>query len=137
MDLIVPDALSKELIPVWLGFSAESLETARRMYRTYGIGSHIFCDKVPLPFRISVSAHFHIIPHTVNEHLMFSALIDFAKQYAHADVILCLLPCTEEYISMIWNFQKELEGHYVLAKPSEVKQFRSGMAAPALKEKHF
>ena len=130
MEYITPDILSGELIPVLLGFSPETMETAKRMHRNYGVMSHVFCDKVPLPFRFSVSMKFHIVPHTKDEHLMLRALIDFSNQLGNADVISYLIPCTEEYAGMIWNFRTELEARYVLADRKELERvwFGTGTA---------
>ena len=135
MDFIPSDILSGELIPVLLGFTLETVETARRMNRTYGVRSHVFCDKVPLPFRLSVSMRFHTVPHTKDEHLMLHALTDFADQYRGADIILYLIPCTEEYASMIWCFQKELEARYVLADRAQIEQVWFGSEAAEAKQK--
>lgn len=135
MDFIPSDILSGELIPVLLGFSLEMLETARRMHRTYGVISHVFCEKVPLPFRVAASMKFHTVPHTKEESLMRQALTDFADQYAGADVILYLIPCTEKYASMIWNFQKELESRYVLADRSEIERVWFGAEIAQAQEK--
>jgi len=122
MEYITPDILSGELIPVLLGFSLETMETAKRMHRDYGVVSHVFCDKVPLPFRFSISMKFHTVPHTQDEHLMLRALIDFSDQLGNADVISYLIPCTEAYAGMIWNFRSELETRYVLADRKEIER---------------
>ena len=54
MDYIVKDTLAGEIIPVLLGVSTEVNETAHRMYREYGVVSHVFCEKIPLPMRLSM-----------------------------------------------------------------------------------
>ena len=43
MDFIVKDILSGELVPVLLGVSPEAMQTARRLFRKYGVVSHLFC----------------------------------------------------------------------------------------------
>ncbi len=134
MDFITPDVLSGELIPVLLGLTSETVETARRMYKTYGVVSHVFCEKVPLPCRVSVSMRFHTVGHTADEHLMVHALTDFAAQYSHADVILYLIPCSEEYASMIWHSHTELESRYVLADRKEIERVWFGASSAKAKE---
>ena len=94
MDYIVKDVLSGELIPVLLGISLEVSETAHRMYRKYGVVSHVFCDKVPFAMRFSLCMKFHIIPRTSNQRLLLQALNDFAVQLGNAEVILYLIPGT-------------------------------------------
>ena len=120
MDYIGRDVLSEEIIPVLLGVSQEVNETAHRMYRQYGVVSHVFCDKVPLPMRLSLCMKFHVIQKTQDERLLIQALQDFADQLGHADVILYLIPCTERYANLIWSRHEELEGRYVLADQTEI-----------------
>ncbi|MBQ9773637.1 MAG: hypothetical protein IJW30_03140 [Clostridia bacterium] len=120
MDYIGRDVLSGEIIPVLLGVSQEVNETAHRMYRQYGVVSHVFCDKVPLPMRLSLCMKFHVIRQTQDERLLIQALHDFADQLGHADVILYLIPCTEQYANLVWARHEELESRYVLADQAEI-----------------
>lgn len=120
MDYIVHEVLSEEIVPVLLGYSPEMNETARRMFRKYGVISHVFCEKVPLPLRLSLSMKFHQIHHTADERLMMDALFDFANQLENADVILYLIPCTEAYANMVWHGRDELERRFVIADRAEM-----------------
>lgn len=120
MDYIVHEVLSEEIVPVLLGYSPEMNETARRMFRKYGVISHVFCEKVPLPLRFSLCMKFHQIRHTVDERLMMDALFDFANQLENADVILYLIPCTEGYANMVWHGRDELERRFVIADRAEM-----------------
>lgn len=122
MDFIVTDILSGELVPVLLGLSPEASETAHRMFRKYGVVSHVFCEHVSFPQRISLCMKFHTVTHTANDRLMLEALIDFAKQLGNADVILYLIPCTEGYANMIWHCREELERHFVIADKAEMER---------------
>ncbi|MBE6589376.1 MAG: hypothetical protein E7643_04285 [Ruminococcaceae bacterium] len=130
MDYIVKDALTGELIPVLLGVSAEVNETAHRMYREYGVVSHVFCERIPLSMRLSLCMKFHLIKHTRGERLMIDALTDFANQLGNADVILYLIPCTEEYANLVWEKQEALEGRYVIASRNEFYRVWFGEEAP-------
>ncbi len=136
MDYIVKDTLAGEIIPVLLGVSTEVNETAHRMYREYGVVSHVFCEKIPLPMRLSLCMKFHIISHTNGERLMIDALSDFANQLGNADVILYLIPCTEEYANLIWEKHEELEGKYVIASREEMYRvwFSEMPRKPRIKE---
>lgn len=120
MDFIMTDVLSGELVPVLLGLSVEANETAHRMYRKYGVVSHVFCDKIPLPMRLTLCMKYHIIRHTSGEMLMIRALTDFAEQLGNADVILYLIPCTESYANMVWSHRDELERRFVIADKPEM-----------------
>lgn len=122
MDYIKPDELSGELIPVLLGLSQEVNETARRMYRRYGVVSHVFCEKIPIAMRLSLCMKFHVIKHTADERLMTQALHDFADQLGNAEVILYLIPCTEEYANFVWAHCENLEGKFVIASKEEMER---------------
>ena len=120
MDFIRDDILSGELVPVLLGYSQETLETARRIYKQYNVISHVFCERIPLPRRISLCMKFHIVTHQSGERLMVEALSDFSRQHSHADIICYLIPCTEAYANLIWNNRRDLENRFVIADKPEM-----------------
>ena len=122
MDFIMQDILSGELVPVLLGISAEADRTARRMYRQYGVVSHVFCNKIPLPMRLTLCMKFHTVQDTPNGLLMLCALHDFAAQLENADVILYLIPCTEHYANLVWEHRDELERKFVIADKPEMQR---------------
>ena len=130
MDYIHPDVLAGEIVPVLLGISLEVSETAHRMYRQYGVVSHVFCDKVPFAMRLSLCMKFHVIQRTSNDRLLIQALNDFADQLGNRDVILYLSPCTEEYAGLIWNRHEELEGRFVIADKAEMYRVWFGEENP-------
>ncbi len=121
MDFIVTDILSGELVPVLLGLSTEVMETARRMYNKYKVVSHVFCDRIPLALRFSLCVKCHTVKHTTNEVLMLRALLDFSEQLGNKDIILYLIPCTEQYAGMIFHNRDLLERHYVIASREEME----------------
>jgi hypothetical protein len=131
MDFIMQDILSGELIPVLLGLSTEAHETAHRMYRSYGVLSHVFCERVSLGMRLNLCMKFHKIRHTANEQLMLRALIDFAEQLGNADVILYLIPCTERYANFVWQNREVLERRFVIADKPEMLRVWFGEDASA------
>ena len=120
MDYIVREILSGELVPILLGDSPEAHETARRMFRKYGVVSHVFCEKISFPKRFSLCMKFHAVQKTANERLMLDALRDFANQLENADVILYLIPCVEGYANMVWQNRDELERRFVIADHKEM-----------------
>ncbi|MBQ7335292.1 MAG: hypothetical protein IJW92_02315 [Clostridia bacterium] len=134
MDYIVKDVLAGELIPVLLGSTTEVSETARRMYRQYGVISHVFCEKIPIAMRLSLCMKFHVIHRTCDERLLVQALVDFADRLENADVILYLIPGTEEYADLVWRRQEELETRYVIADKAEMARVWFGEDSPRLKE---
>jgi len=135
MDYIVKDALVGELIPVLLGVSAEVSDTAHRMYREYGVVSHVFCERVPIAMRLSLCMKFHVVGHTQGERLMLDALTDFANQLGTADVILYLIPCTEQYANVVWENCAALEGKYVIASREEMYRVWFGETPPTPERK--
>ncbi len=135
MDYIMADVLSGELVPVLLGVSGEVSETAHRMYRQYGVVSHIFCERIPLTLRLSLCMKFHVIHRTTGETLMMQALQDFAAQIGHADVILYLIPGTEQYANWVWENREELESRFVIADRAEMYRVWFGEEPPRQKER--
>ncbi len=120
MDFIKEDILSDELVPVLLGLSPEAIETAHRIYRQYGVLSHVFCNRVPLANRLTLCMKYHVIPESTNERLMMEALFDFSNQLSNQDVILYLIPCTETYVTLVWNEREALERKFVIAEKAEM-----------------
>lgn len=120
MDFIRDDILSGELVPVILGYSRETVETARRIYSQYHVVSHVFCERIPLPLRLSLCMKFHTVLHASGERLMVEALKDFSRQHSHADIICYLIPCTEAYANLVWNHKHELESRFVIADKAEM-----------------
>ena len=122
MDFIVKDILSGELVPVLLGISPEAMQTARRIFRQYGVVSHLFCDKIPLTMRLTYCVKFHEIRHGERERLMITALRDFAVQLGNADILLYLIPCTVDWANTVWQNRNDLEPYYVIASRPETEK---------------
>ena len=120
MDFITEDILSGDLIPVLLGYSQETVETARRMFRSHNVVSHVFCESVPLPLRISLCMKFHLVTHTSGDRLMLEALADFAAPYEKTDALLYLIPCTEAYANLVWRNRAQLESLFMIADRPEM-----------------
>ena len=120
MKDIVREILSGELVPILLGYSPETIDTAHRMFRKYGVVSHVFCEKLSLSQRLSICMKFHQINKTAGQRLMLDALYDFAGQLENADVILYLIPCTERYANLVWQNRDALERCFVIADRREM-----------------
>ena len=119
MEKITQNASRGDLIPVLLGLSPMTLETARSLYHRCSAVSHVFCGLIPFPLRFSVSMRFHRVGHTKKERLMLQALVDFSNQLGNADTILYLIPCTREYTEMIKQNRELLESRFVIAMPGQ------------------
>ena len=122
MDYINQDILSGEIVPVLLGISPEATQTARQLFRQYGVVSHLFCDKIPLSMRLTYCIKFHQIPYSTGNRMVLTALKDFAAQLGNSDLILYLIPCTVSLANFVWQNRAELECHYVIAGQPEMEQ---------------
>ena len=114
MQEIIKQISRRECVPVLLGASLKTYELAQDLHRRHGWISHVFCDRVPLPFRFSVCMRFHRVCRTRGHRLLFQALQDFADQMGSADVIHLLIPCTEEYTRLLCTHAPLPESRYVL-----------------------
>ncbi len=126
----------ERIVPVFLGYTRDSGELARQIYRKYRVLSHVFCEPVSASRRLSLWLYmkFHTVPHTEGDQLMLRALTDFAAQLEGADVLLYLIPCTEAYAGMVWNHSGELESRFLIAEPWELEQEYLDEALPGQKE---
>ena len=134
MEYIMNDVLSGAIVPVLLGLTTESGETAHRMYRRHGVISHVFCNRIPFSMRLSLCMKFHRIPNTTGDELMLQALTDFADQLGNADLILYLIPCNEHYTKLVWDHAEELERRFVIADREEMDRVWFGADSAPLAE---
>ena len=134
MEYIMNDVLSGAIVPVLLGLTTEASNTAHRMYRRHGVMSHVFCDRIPFPMRLSLYMKFHRIPDTTGDELMLQALTDFADQLGNADLILYLIPCDEHYTKLVWDHSEELERRFVIADRAEMERVWFGASDAPLGE---
>ena len=92
MDFLDEESIAGELVPVLLGCSMGTIQTAHRLYRQYNVVSHVFCNKIPLPMRLSICMKYHVVHHTAGERLMLLALAEFSERLEKSDVIPYLIP---------------------------------------------
>ena len=133
MNFLDDENVSGELVPVLLGCSAGTVQTAHRLYRKYNIVSHVFCNKIPLPLRLSFCMKYHVVHHTAGERLMLFALAEFADRLENADVIPYLIPCTDDGMNLIWEYREELERRFVIADQAEIYRVQFGEPLPVEK----
>lgn len=122
MQFIESEILAGELIPVLLGQSLESNETAKRIFRRYRLLSHVFCDKKPRGFGITFCTKHHVVGSAGGDGLLLTALLDFANRPTSADVIYYLIPCTLNHANFVWRHKQELEPYYVIADWDEMQR---------------
>ena len=115
MNCLSQATASRELIPVLLGYSQETVNRAHAFYRKYRVVSHVFCHKPPLSHGWSLCMKYHAVRHTAREELMLCALLDFSEQLVHSDVIPYLIPCSRDYESFLLQNRRELEACFVIA----------------------
>ena len=118
MQFLKEEALSGTLVPVLLGASQKALQNANCFHEQYGVLSHLFCDRIPLSYRLVPLFKFHQVRATRGNALLLQALFDFAGQLENADLVLYLVPCTESYEHFVSTHKAELEGSFVLADSS-------------------
>ena len=132
MDLLHQELLTGDLVPVLLGTSIETIETAKRLHRKYGVVSHVFCERTPLLLRLSVAMRLHPVSPSRTDRLLLEALQDFAAPLAGSDAILYLIPCTAHHASFLKRHRDLLERQFIL---SEMPQARSAKAEASACEK--
>ena len=130
MDFIDEEILSGELVPILLGLSPEAWQVAHRLYHHYNVLSHVFCNSLPFPLRLSLCMKYHVIRHTSDEQLMLLALLDFATQMKNADVIPCLIPCSRRFENFIWQYRDQLERRFVIVDRKHAKRAWFGKQIP-------
>ena len=118
MEELTKNASRGDLIPVLLGLSQKTLESAKLLRQRCDAVSHVFCTLVPFPLKFSFYMRFHRVGHTKGETLMLRALLDFSEQIGNQDTILYLIPCTREYAAMIQRNRKLLESRFVIDLPN-------------------
>lgn len=122
MQFLTNDALSESLVPVLIGCSGKSLQSASSFHRQYGVLSHLFSDHIPFFYYLFPLFKFHRVRATRDEALLLQALLDFAKQLENADRLLYLVPCTAFYHDFVAAHKTELEGAFVLCDPDLLPQ---------------
>lgn len=122
MQFLTKDALSESLVPVLIGCSGKSLQSAISFHRQYGVLSHLFSHRIPFFYHLVPLFRFHRVRATRDETLLLGALLDFAKQLENADRLLFLVPCTAFYRKFVFAHKTELEGTFVLCDPDALAQ---------------
>lgn len=112
------EQLERVMVPVILGNNTEALTTARRLYRRYGVLSHLYCTR-PSWFAYLLS-YVRVVrtPDYLQGDLLLEDLCSFAREYP--DLLFCLIPCTEQYRAFCMAHAAELEPYYVIMQPEQL-----------------
>ena len=114
------EQLNRVLVPVILGNGARPLKIARRLYKCYGVLSHIYCSKPALLAHFCAYVSIVRTPAYLRGDLLCADLCAFAKEYP--DLLFCLIPCTEDYRVFCTAHAHELEPYYVIAQPEQLQE---------------
>ena len=88
------EQLNRVMVPVLLGYNAQALGVARKLYYRYDVISHLYCTRPP--FFTFLLSYVRIVrqPVYLQGDLLCSDLCSFAGEYP--DLLFCLIPCTEQ-----------------------------------------
>lgn len=112
------EQLNRVLVPVLLGDNATSHAAARKLYRRFGVISHIYCDR-PSWFTYFLS-YVRVVrtPDYMQGPLLSEDLCAFAREYP--DLLFCLIPCTEQYRAFCMANATLLEPYYVITEAEQL-----------------
>ncbi len=115
MDFLSSELRAGELAPILLGDSGFARSISRRFFLQHHVISHIFCNHVPFLRRICLTAKYHAVNGFENDDLLLIALQDFAAGVKKRDIILYLIPGTENARRFIERNRQLLESVFVIA----------------------
>lgn len=114
------EQLNRVLVPVLLGDGAQTLTTARMLYRRYRVLSHLYCTRPRLLAHFCSFVRIVRIPQFLQGELLCSDLCAFAKEYP--DLLFCLIPCTDAYRTFCTAHAGKLEAYYVIVEAEQLVQ---------------
>jgi len=114
------EQLNRVMVPVILGDGPQATAIARRLYRRYGVISHIYCTH-PSIFTYLLS-YVRVVrtPDYLQGELLLEDLRIFSKEYP--DLLFCLIPCSDQYRAFCLAHARELEPYYVILQPEQLQK---------------
>lgn len=106
------------VLPVILDHNGAAHRLAASLFRRYGIASMVCGDKQSLRDRLSLCSAFLLLFHEKHPALAAEQLMDFARTYE--ELILILIPITEEQQRFVADHRALLEDRYLLSDPKAV-----------------
>ena len=114
------EQLNRVLVPVLLGDGAQPVKIARRLYRRFGVLSHIYCSRTALSAHFCACVRIVRTPSYLQGDLLCQDLCAFAKEYP--DLLFCLIPCSDDYKIFCTAHAAKLESYYVMVQPEQVQK---------------
>ena len=112
------EQLNRVMVPVMLGDGPQATAIARKLYRRFGVVSHVYCAH-PSIFTYLLS-YVRVVrtPDYLQGELLLEDLRIFAGEYP--DLLFCLIPCSDRYRAFCLAHAKELESYYVILQPEQL-----------------
>ena len=114
------EQLGRVMVPVLLGDSAQAKGIAHRLYRRFGVISHIYCAHPSLFTYLLSCARVVRTPDYLQGELLLEDLCTFAREYP--DLLFCLIPCSDQYRAFCLAHARELEPYYVILQPEQLQK---------------
>ena len=104
------------ILPIFLGRTARSRALSSMLFKKLGVVS-LMCDKKQSFFDgFSLCTRFCPIATGAHSRLVFEQLLALSEKYSnHVGV---LVPCTEEFSSVIDEYRGELEARFIISMPT-------------------
>ena len=117
--IYVKEQLERVMVPVLLGDGAQAIRVARKLYRSYGVISHLYCSRPSIFLYLLSFVRVVRIPDYMQGELLIEDLRTFAQQYP--DLLFCLIPCTEAYCVFCTACKEKLEPYYIFVDPAQLQ----------------
>lgn len=114
------EQLNRVMVPVLLGDGAQAKSIARRLYRRFGVISHIYCARPSLFTYLLSYVRVVRTPDYLQGELLLEDLCTFAREYP--DLLFCLIPCTDAHKAFCLAHAASLEPYYVILQPEQLQQ---------------
>ena len=114
------EQLNRVMVPVLLGDGAQAKGIARKLYRRFGVISHIYCTRPSLFTYLLSYVRVVRMPDYLQGELLLEDLCTFAREYP--DLLFCLIPCSDRYRAFCLAHAKELEPYYIILQPEQLQQ---------------
>lgn len=112
------EQLNRVMVPVLLGNGTRPLGIARKLYRRFGVISHLYCTRPHWYAYLLSYVRIVRIPDYMQGDLLCRDLQNFSSEYP--DLLFCLIPCTEQDKAFCMAHEAELEAYYVIVEPDRL-----------------
>lgn len=112
------EQLNRVMVPVILGDGTQAKSIARKLYRRFGVISHIYCATPSLFTYLLSYIRVVRMPDYLQGELLLEDLCTFAREYP--DLLFCLIPCNDGFRSFCMAHARRLEPYYVILQPEQL-----------------